>query len=348
MMPQLITYFMKSVVRNPPVPLRVLMLMVAVLAYGASGFLYFELPGNPDLTWGDGLWYTIVTIATVGYGDFFPKSPGGRFLVGWPIMILGIGLLGYALSLVAAALVTSKTREVRGMSSFKLSKHLVIFNYPGLAKVERVLEELCLDTAFDRACQVVLVDEHLEELPPELQKRSVHFVRGNPARDETLTRAALDKASHAIVLCRTPGDPASDNLNVAITLAIEARCRGVQTVVECADPDSEELLRKAGSDRVVCTARFDSLFISQELLNPGVQGVIADLFSARGGQQIYFTPLTRPATFAELSSRCRDKGHLALGLATGDGVKLNVAGDTRIAGGEQIVTIGPSRLTDLS
>ncbi|MFA7403382.1 MAG: potassium channel family protein [Pelobacteraceae bacterium] len=347
MMPQLITYFMKSIVRNPPQPLRVLILMLAVLAYGASGFLYFELPANPDLSWGDGLWYTIVTIATVGYGDLFPKSPGGRFLVGWPIMILGIGLLGYALSLVAAALVTSKTREVRGMSSFRLNSHLVIFNFPGLAKVQRVLEELYLDPAFDRHRQVVLIDETLEELPPELQKRGVHFVRGNPARDETLDRASLDNASHAVILSRTPGDPASDNLNVAITLAIEARCRAVQTVVECADPASEELLRKAGSDRVVCTARFDSLFLSQELLNPGVQGVIADLFSARGGQQIYFTTISAAASFGELAERCRSKGHLALGLAANGGVRLNVGGDTNLAAGEQVVTIGPSRLEQL-
>jgi len=343
MMPMLISYFMKNVVRNPPQVLRVLALMLAILVYGASGFLYFELPGNPDLTWGDGFWYTIVTIATVGYGDFFPKTPGGRFLVGWPIMVVGIGLLGYALSLVATALITSKTREVRGMSSFNLNDHLVIINFPGLAKILRVLEELYLDASFDRHRQVVLIDEHLEELPPELQKRGVHFVRGNPARDETLTRASIDSASHAIVLCRTPGDPVSDNLNVAITLAIEGRCRAVDTVVECADPASEELLRKAGSDRVVCTARFDSLFISQELLNPGVQDVIADLFSARGGQQIYFTPVSRAETFRELSGRCRKMGHLALGLSAPGGVKLNLPDDTLVTMGEQVVTIGTAR-----
>lgn len=343
MMPMLISYFMKNVVRNPPQVLRVLILMLSVLIYGASGFLYFELPGNPDLTWGDGFWYTIVTIATVGYGDFFPKTPGGRFLVGWPIMVVGIGLLGYALSLVAAALITSKTREMRGMSSFNLNDHLVIFNFPGLAKILRVLEELYLDSSFDQHRQIVLIDEHLEELPPELQKRGVHFVRGNPARDETLTRASIDRASHAIVLCRTPGDPISDNLNVAITLAIEGRCRAVDTVVECADPASEELLRKAGSDRVVCTARFDSLFLSQELLNPGVQDVIADLFSARGGQQIYFTPVSKAETFRELSERCRKMGHLALGLNTPRGVKLNIPDDAQVTPAEQVITIGAER-----
>lgn len=342
MMPQVVTFFMKNVIRNPPEPLRVLVLMLTILVYGASGFLYFELPGNPDLTWADGFWYTIVTIATVGYGDFFPKTLGGRFLVGWPIMIVGIGLLGYALSLVAAALVTSKTREVRGMSSFNLNNHLVIINFPGLGKVERVLEELFLDPAFDHH-QIVLIDEQLEELPPELQKRGIHFVRGNPARDETLNRGAIDRASHAIILCRNQGDVASDNLNVAISLAIEARCHKVQTVVECIDPASEELLRKAGSDRIVCTSRFESLFISQELLNPGAQGVVADLFSARGGQQLYFTRVSRAESFQELSARCRSLGHLALGIKRDGTVRLNVPDLENVECGSHVVTIGVSR-----
>jgi len=347
MMSRMISCFMKNMVRNPPEPLRVLILMLAVLLYGSSGFLYFELPGNPDLTWVDGLWYTVVTIATVGYGDFFPKSTGGRFLVGWPIMVIGIGLLGYALSMIAAALVTSKTREVKGMSSFNLQNHLVIFNFPGLAKVERVLEELALDRSFDSYKQVLLIDELLDELPPELQKRGIHFVRGNPTRDATLTRASLDRAAHAVVLCRTPGDPASDNLNVAITLAIEARCRNVDTVVECIDPSSEELLRKAGCDRVVCTARFDSLFISQELLNPGVQGVIADLFSSRGGQQIYFTVVKQEGSFRELAQRSQLLGHLALGVADPSGVRLNLPADTRVASGESLITIGAGRIKEI-
>ena len=105
---QVLQYFMKNVLKNPPVPMRLFILIAAVLLYGTSGFLYFELSGNPELTWLDGLWYTVVTMTTVGYGDFFPKSTGGRFLVGWPVMIFGIGLLGYALSVIATVLITAK------------------------------------------------------------------------------------------------------------------------------------------------------------------------------------------------------------------------------------------------
>ncbi|MDG4594940.1 MAG: ion channel [Candidatus Contendobacter sp.] len=341
---QVIQYLLLRVWRNPPVPMRILILLGAILLYGTTGFVYFELSENPEVRWADGLWYTMVTMTTVGYGDFFPKTPGGRFLVGWPVMAFGIGLLGYALSVIAVTLVTVKSREIRGMSSFELKDHLVIFNFPGLAKVESILEELFLDPAFGNFTPVVLVDELLEELPAELQKRGLHYVRGNPVRDQTLTRADIDHARHAVILCRNPRDPASDTLNIAIVLAIEGRNRNTTTVVECVDPASEELFRKAGCDKIVCTSRFDAYFLSQELLNPGVQEVIGDLLSARGGQQIYFVKVSREASFGELAQVCREKQHLALGVSASGKIRLNVPEATVVRAGDSLITTGPSRI----
>jgi voltage-gated potassium channel len=344
MMFQILQYFTKIMIKNPPVPMRLFVLLLAVLCYGASGFLYFELSNNPELTWLDGLWYTVVTMTTVGYGDFFPKTTGGRFLVGWPVMIFGIGILGYALSVIAAALISSKTKEIRGMSSFALKDHLVIFNYPGLAKLEHLLKELFLDPVFGSHVPIVLVDEFLEELPPELVKRNIHYVRGNPVRDETLARAAIDEARFAIVLSRNEGDTASDNLNVSVTLAVEGRNRGVVTVVEIVDPASEELLRKAGCDKVVCTSRFGAHFLSQELLNPGIQEVIEDLLSAGRGQNMYLVKITRTLDFNEVAKLCGVQKHIALGIHTAKEVLLNPEGSTKLQPGDRVITVGPSRI----
>jgi len=344
MMIYLVRIFMHQILRNPPAALRIFVLTAAILLYGTTGFVYFELQGNPELTWTDGLWYTLVTMTTVGYGDFFPRTAGGRFLVGWPIMFFGIGILGYALSVIAAAMVTSKTKELKGMASFTFSNHLVLFNFPGLAKVERVLEELSLDPAFGKSVPVILIDEHLEELPQELLKRNMHFVRGNPTRDETLSRASIDRARHAVVLSRDPGDPASDNLNVSIAIAIEGRCQRVNTVIECIAPAAEELLRKTGCDRIVCASRFEANFLSQELLNPGLQDIIADLLSARGGQQIYLTTIGRSARFAEIRDACSSKGHVALGISGQAGILLNTGENHTVAPEDRVITIGPSRI----
>ena len=66
-----------------------------------------------------------------------------------------------------------------------------------------------------------------------------------------LTRAAVDTAATALVFSKKPGDPHSDDKNIAITLAIEGRTPKVQTVVECVDFSAQEMLKKAGCDGIV-------------------------------------------------------------------------------------------------
>lgn len=323
------------------------LLLAAVLLYGTTGFLYWELPNNPELRWSDGLWYSIVTMTTVGYGDLFPKSPGGRFLVGAPLMLFGISILGYALSAAAAAFVTSRTKEAQGMSTLRCSDHIIILNFPGLAKVERVLEELRADPSIGPDTRFALVDEHLPELPAELASRDVLYIRGDPSRDETLRRANATAARHAVILALEPGKVQSDHRNVAIALALEAHHPGILTVVECVDPNSEELLRKTGCDRIVCSARFDATFLSQELLNPGVQEVVGELMSSLQGQNIYITPLPTACAardFARLAALCRERGHLLLGLRRGPTNLLNPPADAPLEPTDAAITIGEKRL----
>jgi voltage-gated potassium channel len=344
----LVFWFPRRLVRNPPAPFRIAALLTAVLAYGSTGFMYFELPTNPDLRWSDSLWYAIATVTTVGYGDYSPTSIGGRFLVATPLMFFGIGLLGYVLSLAASALVEQKSKEAHGMGQFDFNSHLIICNFPNLGVVEHVLDELLAEPAFERRRGVVVIDADLAELPPELAKRDVHFVRGDPSRDETLMRANVDEAKYAIVLSKCPNDVRSDLQNIAIVLAMEARHPKILTVSQCVDPANEELLRKAKCDRVVCTSRFEAHFITTELLYPGVQDVVHALAGARHTEQLYMTPYVgRPCRARDLAASCQGEGHLLIGIRRGSEVSLNLASDFEIQPDDVAVTIGNKHLSRL-
>jgi voltage-gated potassium channel len=344
-MPIFLRFFVLAV-RHPPAMLRVGLMLLAILLYGSTGFLYFEGPARPELRIGDGLWYSLATVTTVGYGDLAPATLGGRVVVALPLMVVGISLLGYVLSISASTLVQSKAKELHGMTEHRLHGHLVIFNFPSVAKVERLLDEIAADREFSAGRKVLLVDERLEELPAELERRGVLFVRGNPTREETLQRASVDHATHAIVLAQKPGDPHSDDLNVAVTLAIESKRRKLFTVVECIDYETEELLRKAGCDRVVCTSRFDAHFISHELLSPGVQEVVEKLTSNLRGQRLHVTPFEskKSSPCSVVAERCRGRGHLLLGVKRAGAPQLNLAPDFVIEPGDRLITIGAERL----
>lgn len=332
------------VIHNPPPRVRIAALLLSVLCYGATGYVYFEVDKKPDLTLLDGFWWALVTMATVGYGDYFPTTPGGRFLVAAPMMLVGVGMLGYTLSLASAALIEAKSREIKGEIAVKMKDHLVVINLPSVEKICRLLDDLLHEDALGAGAEVVLIDEELEQLPPELLERRVRFVRGNPARDEVLARASVGAARQAIVLARRPGDPHSDNQVLAVTLAIESSFPGVHTVVECVDASTEGLLRKAGCDRVVCIARFDTAFVSGEALNPGSQEVVAELLSNEG-QQLFITALggARFADVAAAAAACQAQGHLLIGVRRGTATSLNPPANTPIQAGDQLLTIGATK-----
>ena len=334
---------------RPPGAFKVTALLLALLAYGASGFLYFELPEKPHLTWLDGIWYAVVTVTTVGYGDLSPVTWGGRYLVAVPLMFLGIGLVAYVLSLAATSLVAAKTKESRGMANHLLKNHLVLFNFASAEKIHRLLDELEVDERFDADSPKVLIDDELLELPVELERRHLVYVRGNPTRDETLTRASLDHAAYAVVLSKKSGGADADNKNVAITLAIEARAPQVFTVVECEDYSTHELLKKAGCDGIVCTSRFDAHFLTHELLNPGIQEVVDQLTSNLKGQQLQLVTYRgkESVAFSNVVRACATQGHMAIGVHSDGRAEFNVEPERPVQRGDRIISIGERRLRQL-
>jgi voltage-gated potassium channel len=67
-------------------------------------------PDSNITTGGDALWWGIVTMTTVGYGDFFPVTAAGR-LTGAFVMFAGIGIIGALASILASLLVSSPPPE---------------------------------------------------------------------------------------------------------------------------------------------------------------------------------------------------------------------------------------------
>lgn len=70
-------------------------LVLALLEFGSIAVLYFEIPApNANITTAqDAFWWVYVTVTTVGYGDKFPVTLGGR-IVAMMVMTAGVGLFG--------------------------------------------------------------------------------------------------------------------------------------------------------------------------------------------------------------------------------------------------------------
>lgn len=130
----------------------VIMAVLLVIVLGSSLIALVEVP-NPDSninTAGDALWWTFVTITTVGYGDKYPITEAGR-IVGIITMAVGIGIFGVLTSFLAklfleappaddAASTPSTQRSVDALPAADIGTELTAIRAE-LAEMRRLLDE---------------------------------------------------------------------------------------------------------------------------------------------------------------------------------------------------------------
>jgi voltage-gated potassium channel len=83
-----------------------ILLALIVITVASTLVLQFESvsPDAKILTGRDAFWYSMVTITTVGYGDYYPVTTGGRITAMF-IMVAGVGIIGALASILASLLV---------------------------------------------------------------------------------------------------------------------------------------------------------------------------------------------------------------------------------------------------
>jgi len=129
---------------------RVLIAAAGTLLLGAWLVLLFEdhAKGSNIHDYADALWWAIVTVTTVGYGDRYPVTAGGR-VVAAVLMLVGIGLIGVLTATVASVFIkehTDATKEEVKQGHADLGQQLAVIS-DRLAGVERRLGTTPTDLA---------------------------------------------------------------------------------------------------------------------------------------------------------------------------------------------------------
>ncbi|NJE85440.1 calcium-gated potassium channel protein [Thermococcus sp. CX2] len=255
---------------------KLILISMAVLGLAlvfATLFMYFE-----KVDFFTAFYWALITMATIGYGDITPETGAGR-IVAMVAAVAGISTFTALVSVLAEYFISSSLRRMMGMHRVKYVGHYVIIGQ-GSSVPSCVSELMSAISSGDADLKPIVVvlpsDEERKkmELPEE-----VEVLIGDSTNRETLERAHVEGASHVILSLE------DDSKSVFTTLMIK-RLSKAKVFVEALRPESVELLKQAGADRVITSRSLAGRLLASSVFEPEVVDVIDDLTTASRGYDI--------------------------------------------------------------
>lgn len=112
--------------------------LLAVILYNVMVWLLFRVESDFESAniknLADAYWYSVVTLTTVGYGDFFPLTFWGR-VIGFLFVLGSLGILGFLLTQLSLRLTAYRRNKKLGNFGTKMKNHCVVIGWDSFSKL---------------------------------------------------------------------------------------------------------------------------------------------------------------------------------------------------------------------
>jgi len=233
-----------------------------LILFGTFGYMFFE-----SYSFLDGLYMTIITIASVGYGEVKPLSETGRIFTIFLILI-NLGLFTYFISWLSRFFFDidfiKKYKQITMENKIHhLNDHVIICGFGRNGRE-------CAQVLHDNKIPFVILEEK-NELGTDIKFAVPHFIKGDATKDEVLVEAGIE---HARALIATlPVD--ADNLFVVLTAK---QLNAKLTIISRASQDSSvNKLKIAGANNVIMPDKIGGAHMATLVMLPDVVEMLSIL-----------------------------------------------------------------------
>lgn len=309
-----------------------LLLLLAVLMSGASGYQLIE-----GWSFFDGLYMTVITVASVGYGETHPLSDSGRIFT-MVLILFGSGISIYSVSMLTALIVEGELTDV--LKRMKMNKeidrlkgHYIVC---GDSQTGRYAIEELLKTK--KPFVVIETDKHKITL---LTERGILCIEGDATADAVLLAAGIERAGGLFSNLHTDAE------NLFVVLTAKGLNPGLRVVSKAVDEESRQKLIKVGADRVVLPNAIGGLRMVSEMIRPSVVTFL-DLMLRSKDKTIRVEEISLAAGSPYIGQTLGETGLLAMPDVTvvalvvraGEAYRFNPPHDTSLNKGMVIIVIG--------
>ena len=221
----------------------------------------------------DVVYFTMVSVTTVGYGDIVPVTPQARLidaLFVTPIrLFIWLIFIGTAYQLVLQRLIEDfRMRRLQA----RLQGHVVLVGY---GHSGRCAAAELVARGFDKE-HILIVDIDQARLEDAAEHGYIGIL-GDASREETLRETLLDNA-RALLVCTD-----RDDTNVLITLTARNLSPKVRIIARVEEAENDKLVRQSGANSTVLPSRVGGILMADSVESSHMAAYVMDLISA-GGQ----------------------------------------------------------------
>jgi voltage-gated potassium channel len=307
------------------------LLIASILLVGAAGFHYLEGWG-----WFDGLYMTVITMTTIGYGEIHPLSLPGRvfniFLILTAVLAGSFLLATFTQAMLEFELTQFLGRRRMERELSKLRGHYIVC---GAGRVGRtVAREFC---AQDTPCVIVEIDAERARWAIE---EKIPVVIGSGSAEDALRQARIEHAKGLVAAVT------SDAENLYIVLTARGMRPDMKIIARASEEEATPKLLRAGASQVVSPYHFVGRRIAQLFMRPHVLDFIDTAFGTdRLDMQIEEVRVAENSALAGKSLASADirqkTGAMVLALKQANAaMTFNPSPDSLIHPGDYLIAIG--------
>ena len=309
-------------------------ILFVILGIISIGTLVYHFAFGASLI--NALYMTIISITTVGYGEFMPISNAARIFT-MLLLLSSVTVLAYAFSssveyVASGELFRNMMERQQNTMIHGLRNHFIIAGFG------RVGQEVALALK-NEEMQFIVVDQHLEMIE-KARSLGYLFMHGNATEDQVLIEAEIQKA-HGIICAM-----GNDATNVYAVLTARGLNEKLFIISRASDESSEAKMIRAGADRVISPyvlsgRRMANLAVRPYVVNfLDVTGTAGELEKTLEEIVVEDGSIIGNRTVGEIDLRNRT-GALILGLYRSTGELLtSPSAETMLEPGTRMIVMG--------
>ena len=252
--------------------LKITVIVCATLTYNFLVYvLYLVESSSPDgniTNLPDTYWYTLVTLTTVGYGDFFPVTFWGR-LIGFMFVLGSLGILGYLLAELNLKIKKYFKKREMGLLGTDLTNHCVIIGWNSFSR--KVIEQVV--TAKEPLAVVVDNETDLKQIKQLYKNKTCFVLLADRADLDILEKINITQSKRVYINFE------QDTETLIFSISLKKQYNNLNCVVAIENIELKESFNYLGIQYIIPKKEIVSKFVASYIFEPNVALLTEDLIS---------------------------------------------------------------------